>query len=724
MNVVSKQQWTKVQYGTTQLGGVTVQGTFMPGGLDLVTPTLRLQPGVLRDVLNFECAQNGGYSRIEGYERFDGRTPPHTATFQVLELSGSASVGDFTPDFDFDFLVSAIQSLPPVGSIITQDVTGATGTVIAVETTPTPFLVVTKVTGVFDTIHPIRTSPGGVYVGIPAPLSFGLSLKQAAIYQALAADIYRADILAVPGSGPVRGVVGMVFNGVDQVFAFRDNVGATAGGLWHATGGGWVAVPLGSLVSFTAGTGGAPPLDGAILTQGAVSATINRVMWQSGAWAGSAVGQMVVGPTTGGSFTAGAATAPGGVAVTLAGPQAAVTLLPGGRYEFTKGNFSGQSRTRRIYGCDGVNPAFEFDGTTYAPIKTGLNPDQPKHVTFHKNFLFVAQDSSIVHCAAGLPFMWSAVDGGGEIATGDQVNAMITLPGDQTSAAMAVLLRGNFSVLYGTDPTTFNYVAFSTGIGTVPYSAQNLFDTFILDDLGVITMKTTLNYGNFTPNTLTKNILPFIISQRGNLLASSVNREKSQYRLYFHDKSVLYVSMLNQQYLGATLARYSVAMNCVDTMNCVGEYENTFGGGLDGFVYLLDTGPGFDGAVIDAYITTAWDFQRSPRVLKRYRAVSLEFQGDEYTEVQFGYQLGYDSPQIAQLPPVNTVLDLTRTPYWDRFVWDTFTWDGSSLLPTDLDMTGTAENARFQIGSGTNYIASYTVNSIIYHYSMRRGLRV
>jgi hypothetical protein len=82
-------------------------------------------------------------------------------------------------------------------------------------------------------------------------------------------------------------------------------------------------------------------------------------------------------------------------------------------------------------------------------------------------------------------------------------------------------------ILYGSDPTTFNYVAFNTGLGALPRSAQNLFDTFVMDDLGVITLRTTQNWGNFLPSTLTKNILPFIVQERTKLIASSVNAPRA-----------------------------------------------------------------------------------------------------------------------------------------------------------------------------------------------------
>jgi hypothetical protein len=752
MNAIAKQTWPPVKYSVTQLGsGSNEQGQAFPGGLDLTTPSLRLQPGALRDVLNFEVAPFGGYSRVDGYERIDGRPSPSNATWIIVQLNVLAPP-DFSTDLDADFTVDSSDTFANVptaivGEVVTQmaasdigdfnidfnaDFTkttlnsgGARGTIIAVVTAPTPYIVLTQVSGVFNQVDQI-TIPGPISLGMATARTVSIDPKTKAIYAAAAADVYRAQILAVPGSGPTLGVVAMAFGGVDQLYAFRANPSKTAAMLYKASPTGWVLVPYYNLVSFTAG-GTAVPFDGDVLTQGGTTATIKRVMWQAGAWAvsaGSAVGQFVVTTSAGGSFATGAATTTSGATVTLSGPQVPITMAPGGRFIFEKCNFSGQLVTRRIYGVDGVNPAFEFDGDTLAPISTGLSPDRPSHIRFHKNFLFLSQDASLFYCAAGNPFKWDSVDGGGEIATGDTVTGMITLPGSQTTATLAVFLRSNTAFLYGTDPTTFNFVTFSTGIGAVPYSIQNLFDTFFLDDLGVVTLKTTLNWGNFLPSTLTKNILPFIARERGNLTASSINREKSQYRLFFNDGYALFCTILNQQYLGAALVLSPAGINCVDTTNLTTDTEATYAGTMDGFVVQFDVGTSFDGAPIPAYIVTAWDPIKSPRILKRFRAASIEVQGDSYAEIQFGTQIGYNSGQLAQLPAIPATLNLGAVPHWDSFQWDSFQWDGSGLTPTDVDLTGTAENIRVTISSGTDYIAAYTVNSIVYHYSMRRGMRV
>ena len=694
-----------VKYDITHLGGGASQaGQPFPGGLDLTTPTLELQPGALRDALNFECSQSGGYGRIQGYERVDGHAAPSAATYKIVQ-------------------VASFTNVPTVGQSITQAVSGATGQIVAVVTTPIPYMAVTLVTGVFDFTNAITV--GATPIGTAANPTATITSLLDAQYLSAAADAYRALIGAVPGTGNLLGVVGMIFGGVDYIFAFRANVGNTAVALYKASASGWVLVPFFDIVSFTAG-GTATALDGDVLTQGGVTATIQRVMWQSGdisPWSGSAVGQFVITAPAGGNFSSGSATCTGsGATVTLSGVQTAITLLPGGHFEFVKCNFAGQAVTRRIYGTDGVNQAFEFDGTTLAPIKTGLSPDQPSHIAFHKNFLFLSQGSSIFYCGVGTPFKWDATDGGGEIATGDIVTNMLTLPGSQSTATLAVYLRANTAFLYGTDPTTFNFVTFNTGLGALPYSAQNLFDTFVFDDLGVVTLKTTLNWGNFLPNTLTKNILPFILQERTKLIASCVQRSKSQYRVFFSDGFGLWVTMVNQQYLGSAPVYFPNPVFCCDEGETSTGVEVTYFGSSDGlgYVYQLDSGTSFDGANIDAHATLAWNPIESPRILKRFRAASIEVAGTAFAQITFGYRLGYGTPNIGASPSTN----FAASPVWDTFVWDSFTWDGQTLSPTDVDMTGTGENVQVSLSSSTNYINAYNINSVILHYSMRRGLRV
>ena len=49
------------------------------GGLNIVSPALRLPAGAVIASQNYEPAIEGGYSRCKGYERFDGRPSPSAA---------------------------------------------------------------------------------------------------------------------------------------------------------------------------------------------------------------------------------------------------------------------------------------------------------------------------------------------------------------------------------------------------------------------------------------------------------------------------------------------------------------------------------------------------------------------------------------------------------------------------------------------------------------------
>lgn len=669
------------------------------GGWDQTTPTLSLKAGVVRDAINFECAPSGGYSRIAGYERFDGRAKPSDASYQAIQLVS------FT-------------NTPTVGQTLTGDSSGATGTIIAVMAT---YVAVTGVTGTYTVGEVVKV--GATTIGTSVVLTTAITAKQNAQYLAAAADVYRALIGQVPGSGPVRGVLGLIVSGVNKVYAFRDNVGATSTDLYVASTSGWTQVNYKHEVSFTAG-GAVTPADGATLTQGANTAIVRRVMASSGSWAGStAAGRFVIDAPAPGAFTAGAATLSGGATVTLSGANSAITVSPGGTFEFDVGNFTGSAGTIRAYACDGINRGFEFDGTTYAPISTGAPTDVPKHVMIHKNHLLWAISSSIIHSGPGTPFMYLAANSGGEIAVGDTITAFLLQPGAQATAALAVYTQTSTMILYGTGSASWNLVPYNIGTGGAHYTAQNLAQSYILDNLGVVSLATSLAYGNFTQATLTNAIKTFINDKRSKAAASAVRRDRSQYRLFFSDGSGLYITIVNGKSLGCMPVFFPTPVYCTYEGVLANGNEVAYFGGTDGYVHQMDVGSSFDGAVLPAYITLNWNAMRSARVLKRYRHASVEIQGSYYAEVDFGYRLGYGTAELGQPVATTYATGFRGAPSWDAFTWDAFTWDGLTLFPTEVDMAGTAENVEITIASGTNYTYAYTVNSIITHYTPRRGIR-
>ena len=667
----------------------------LSGGLDQVTPTLSLPPGVARRAVNFECSITGGYTRIAGYERFDGRPNPSDAVYTALNcvLTGTVVVGN---------TISGQTSL-------------ATGKVIAIDGSR---LIITRLVGSFQNGEVLKV--GAVTVGtltlLEGVVADGLD---DATYKSLAANDYRADILAVPGEGAIRGVA--YYNGI--TYAWRNAVGGLTANIYKSSATGWQLVTLPKQISFTTGTAVIP--EGTTIT-GALSgatAVVARAVLETGSYtAGTAAGRLIL------TSVVGTFQNPENIqvaAVTKAVSSSLVTqitLNPNGHVESTIANFGGGISNYRLYGCDGVNNAFEFDGTTYVPIRTGMATDTPRHIAFHKQHLFLSFGASLQFSALGLPYQWVPLLGAGELAMNGIITNIIVLPGDQTSGALGIYTRNDTSILYGTDSASFSLSTFNTGTGAIEHTAQNMDSAYVLDDRGIMSLGTALNFGNFLPASLTMNIRPFVQQRRNLAIASLVNREKGQYRVFFSDNTALYMTILNGKVLGSMPVEFQHAVTCA----CEGEAPDgtatSFFGSTDGFIYRLDAGTSFDGAPIPANVNLVYNSTRSPRMLKRYRKASLELTGDSYAQIAFGYDLAYRSLYLAQPADTDYENDL-RSTYWDEMSWDNFVWDGSDISPTEISVEGTAENMAIRLSSVSAILESFTVNNVILHYSMRRGLR-
>ena len=703
----ARANWPLVHYEHIQL----------KGGLDLVTPTLSLKPGVARDAVNFEATTSGGYRRIAGYERYDGRPEPSEATFTVLTIP--------VP------LAGALV----VGNAVDHGSNSATGTVAYINGGD---VVITKVVGTWAVGETVRnTSNSYAPVGKVGSIATAVGdLQLDATYTAAAADRYRADIGQVGdptastgnASGPVHGVGYLA--GV--VYAFRNNLAGTATTLWKSSSSGWTAVTMLYEVAFKSAT--AAPAEGATFTQGANSATVKRVVLESGAYAGgTAAGRLIVTVPTPGAFVAGVVGA-----LTLdaiyAGPspQRQITIAPNvvsaagnsSHYETILANFTGSATTLRMYGVSGVDYAFEFDGTTYVPIHTGMTTDHPTHIIAHKYQLVLSFGPSVQNSSPGLPYVWTPITGAAEVSLGENVTGFLVQPGNQGATALAVFSESNTWIYYnlgGTDPSL---VPFNFGVGALPYTTQNMVNAYGLDHRGVTNLAATINFGNFDQSTLTFPLQPFVQAHRPYAIESCVSHEKSQYRVFYSDGWGLYVTVFNDKLVGSMPVFFPNAPTCMvrgDNFHAASPIDVWFGA-ANGYVYHLDHGTSFDGAPIGASLTLVYNAAGSPRLLKRYRRASLEITGSSYVPFQLGYNLGYGTSEIAQPAPAVYAANF-HDARWDSYTWDSFVWDGVTLSPSECEMTGTGENIALTFLSSSAISDSFTVNSAILHYSIRRGLR-
>lgn len=655
------------------------------GGMDLLTPAISIPPGKVIDSQNYEPEIGGGYRRIDGFERYDGRTSPSSKSYwkAAVNLSGVVIVGN----------------------TLTGVTSAATAKVLAVLT---GYLILGDVTGTFTSGESITN--GAVVGTITTVIETGEeSPSLHADYLLLAANLQRANIAEVPGSGRIRGV--WYYN--NTLYAFRDNAGATAGNMYKSTTGGWVQVTFGSEIQFTTAVGeifAGNTITG--LTSGATAVVVKPLL-RTGTWTSSGAGTLVISTITG-TWQSGEAIRVAGVTkATSSSLATAITRAPGGSLEFVNANFTGSTATKKMYGADGVNLAFEFDGTNYIPIRTGMAVDTPSHITVHKFYLFLSFLGSVQLSSIGNPYSWTAVLGAAELTTGNNVTGFMQQIGSNSGASLAIYTEGETFILYGSGTIDFVLTPSSDDIGAYGFTMQSVGnDTMILTSRGIQRLSATQNYGNFSYASISHLIQPLITAWRGLQTASTTLREKNQYRIYFSNGYGLAVGLTGDQVSGILPLNYGIPVRCMCTAELSTGVEATWFGSDTGMVYQDNTGTSFDGSNILSWVRLPFNNIKSPRVRKRYRSAVLEVVVEGYTNVNVTYELGYGTSEVAQGDAASAYSLTAAGGYWDQFTWDRFTWDSQAVGNPRIPLKGVEKNLSLLFYSDRAQDKSHTLQGV------------
>ncbi len=655
------------------------------GGLNQEAAAITFPPGSIFASQNYVSTTDGGYRRIDGYERYSGQPSPSEASYVSYLVTFSAVV--------------------TVGDTVTGVVSGTTGIVISLTTTS---MQLTKLSGDFQLE---AFTVGGVSKGTITTLNSGIDTVFAdATTQALAANLYRDDIAAPAGSHAIRGLG--ILRGV--LYCFVDNSGGTAGEIYKATSSGWTNIPLLTEISFDSGVGTIS--DGDTITQltSGATALVKRAVLESGAWGTDAAGRLII-DSISGTFNAVNAFQVGAVTqATSTSLATAITITAGGRYEIESYNFSGDIDNMCLYGCDGVNRGFEFDGAIYVPIETGLVDDTPLHLATHKLHLFFSFRSSSFNSVPGYPYQWSAISGASEIALGDTITGYKDLAGE----SLGIFGRNCTKQLNGNNKDDFVLDDVSTEIGALHYSVQQLENTFSFDDRGIILTVASDAYGNFQQAVLSRKIQKLINSMQSVLTASIVYRSDDQCRFYGSDGTGLCMTRVGKNY-EFTFFSYPDNVSCIVYGEDVDGKPVVFFGTSDGMVMQADRGSSFDGDAIEAFITFPFDNAESPTTLKTYRKGTLEMSSESYTEIKVSTELSYGS---SMFPP-NDVLDqivIGPGGFWDISNWESFFYDQEVIANPSFRINGTGINMSLTVYSNSAIDLGHKFDGIIVHYTPRR----
>lgn len=439
---------------------------------------------------------------------------------------------------------------------------------------------------------------------------------------------------------------------------------------------------------------------------------MKRAVKESGAWDADASGRLIITNITGAFDATHALQVSASTKATATSLATAITIAKNGDYRFTVTNFSGSTDNRRIYGVDGKNRAFEFDGTTYVPIVSGLDTDTPEEITAHKLYLWLGKKSSSVISDAGNPYEFST-----EIAGGDNITGYAQLSGE----ALAVLARNSSSQIVGTTVSNFVKNNISTEVGCISNTVQQLGYAFCLDDRGVIAIAPTEKYGNFEQNTLSRKVQPLINTIRPLVTTSVTYKNKNQYRLYGSDGSGVCMTVLNE---GVAFMPFTYPDNIV----CAVSGEDSSGneiiylGSDDGQVFQAEKGSSFDGEDIEAFLALAFNHSQSPSYIKSYLTASIEMKATRYSSISYYPVFSDGDPDIPE-HTVKVIESSGGGSFWDIAYWDTFFYDGVSSSRPTINLYGDGINMSLTIYSKSSIDLGHTINGMIFQYIIRRLTR-
>ncbi len=704
----------------------------LEGGLDTVTPALSVSPGRAIAMVNFEPWYQGGYRRIPGFERFDGRPKPSDATFTGFEVSSVVSL--------------------TLRDTITGDVSGTTGILIGIFDGSPDAIGVTKVSGPGFNNGELCNS-GAFTIDSPPILRFAPTVDLEETFLLEAELEYREDILVVPGANQVRGT----WQRLSDNYAIRDNGGATAAILHKASASGWTTtgITMAEYIRFDTGlNAGGTVNEGDTLTGGSSGATgtIHRIVLNGGsaAWNGTGEGYFVLTNVSGGPFQDGEAlespalttiATADGVNITFAFPA-------GGIYRFINHNFFGSSTSYRAYGVNGVGPAFEIDENgVVSPIFMAINPltglpptnDKPFLIEEHRNHLFLAfEGGSTQHAVVGEPLIWSGFLGAAEFGLGDELTSMNSIVGNVLVLSTTRETRG----LFGTSVLDWEMRIVAEQSGSVLFGSKKIDTVYSLDDLGVTSVARSDQFGDFISATVSQQVQPLVIKQRPIFTDSSIVRESNQFRMYFSDNSclVMYVPAGSQAQSRQVVQTQRLSefgflsypfpvTQIYNTDDATGK-ERTYFVTADptnqGFVFEDQIGKNFDGANIQSYVRTAFNQLGTPAYRKRFRRADLELNAPQTLVLKFASDLSYSSAEVSSgltdliSTDISEVTVFGGGGFWDDANWDDFLWDGQAISTARANLSGTGENVSFLIFNDTAKAAPWIMQGLTLHYDIRR----
>jgi hypothetical protein len=559
-------------------------------------------PGSGRLMKNFEPSVDGGYMRIEGYDKYDNAFVP---AYGEPRVQGSGQTGT-------TLIISNILFAPAVGSTFT--IAGVTGTYtianagVSYNSTykiATVTLTASLASSPADKAAITFTSHDGVVKGIAAWNSFVIASRNADIYRTTGTGftkISKPHYGTVLVNGGSQTGTSLIMDGLIKAPQIGDTFSVAGIEKVYTV----LAVPT--------------------VTSTSATVSINPALASSPA------------------------------------DNAAITWLSADRFSNYKTRFSKYrlNSTEKIVGVDGTNYPFIYDGSTFKVLSDKTTDILgAQFVLSHKNQLFFAKNENIIFTAPYTDDDFNAATGSGIINVGGVITGIVVF-----RETLIVFTEKTISQLTGTTIQDFALQPITKNVGCVAADTIQEVggDVMFLGPEGLRLLGATDRIGDFSLGVVSKPIQAEMTSLiNGNsTFASCVIKQKSQYRIFGYNsnitasnsKGVLGTQMTGESSGGVAWAEL-VGFKCfVADSDYQDQTETIVFANNDGYVYKMEEGSSFDGTNIIASFATPYvpinDFRLRKTFYKLY--LYTDPQGSVTTSVNL--KLDFDDQGSVQPPTI------------------------------------------------------------------------
>ena len=379
----------------------------------------------------------------------------------------------------------------------------------------------------------------------------------------------------------------------------------------------------------------------------------------------------------------------------------------GTKTRFARYNFSG---TEKLILVNGSNTPATFDGTDYLPIQDlPSDIDGAEHVVEFNNHLFFAKGRLVSFSSPYSDSDFTAASGAGTIDVGADITALIVFREQLIVFCFNKILR-----ITGNTIADFQLLPITEDIGCVEEdTAQEIGgDVMFLGPDGLRLLGGTERNNDFSLGVVSKAIQSEVtdLITVSTSFSSVVIREKSQYRIFGFNTN--YTNQAARGILGTQFSPQGGSQIAwaetrginayVASSRYVGDDEYILFANKSGYVYQMENGSDFDGSNVVATFTTPYFPINDPNLRKTMYKASLYVDPEGAFSAVMTPKYDFDDAGIIQPESVTFSNQTSTAAFYGVTAYGAGVYGGRLRFKFDTQLTGSGFVVGFQFTSDTS----------------------